>query len=54
LSPWDAGVGDEDVETSAELLGDAVDGVPDILLGGDVDLVGAAWRIMSARVTTDS
>lgn len=43
LRPWDAGVGDEDVETSAEVIDALVHGCLDGLVGGDVDLVCLAW-----------
>lgn len=43
LCPWDAGVGDEDIETAAK-VGDAlVHGCLDGLVCSDVDLVCLAW-----------
>lgn len=43
LRPWDAGVGDEDVEAAAEVGDGLVDGLLDRLVGGDVYLVCLAW-----------
>ena len=42
LGPWDARVGNEDVQTAVELLDNIVDLLLDIGLVGDVDLVGLA------------
>ena len=43
LRPGDAGVGDEDVETAAEVFDGLVYGGFDGLVGGDVYLVRLAW-----------
>lgn len=42
LSPWDTGIGDEDVETAIEFLDDLINHLIDVFGIGDVDLVGLA------------
>jgi hypothetical protein len=49
FGPWDAGVGDEDVEAAVEFFDDLVDGRFDGLVGGDVDLVGLACEVLVPR-----
>lgn len=46
LRPWDAGVGDEDVETAVEVGDGLVDGLLDGLVGGDVYLVCLACGVV--------